>query len=54
MKHKVLVSFIIDEEDSDMAEAEVEGQLSDLMNRDHSTIEDFQIIQIEEIEEEDE
>ena len=55
MKHRVLVTFLVDEEDSDSAEAEVDSLLSDTLNAHVSSpVEEFEILDIDEVEEEEE
>lgn len=53
MKCKVVVSFLLDEDDSDMAEIELESHLSDLINNARTTISSFEVVATYEIEEED-
>ncbi len=53
MKYRVIVSFLLDEEDSDMAEVELESVLSDMLTLSSSTIKEFDIVKIDEIEEEE-
>jgi hypothetical protein len=53
MKCRVTVSFILDEEEADMAEIELESQLSDLMENSRTNIMFFDIIDVQELEEED-
>jgi hypothetical protein len=51
MKVRVYVEFIVDEEDSTMAEAEVEAQLNDMVSSNSATvISGFQILDSENIE----
>jgi hypothetical protein len=52
MKSKVYVEIIVDENDTSMAEAEVEGQLNDWINQFETQILEFVITDSEEIEEE--
>lgn len=55
MKVRVYVEFIVDEEDSTMAEAEVEAQLNDMISSNSATvISGFQILDSEDIETENE
>ena len=53
MKCRITVSFLMNEDDTDMAEIELESQLSDLMNTTHTTLDTYEIINVAEIEEED-
>lgn len=55
MKYRINVAFIVDDEGEDEAEAQLEGQLCDMMNSvGMPAVEDFQIMTVQEIEEEEE
>ena len=54
MKCRVVVSFMLDEDDADMAEIELESQLSDLINQTrNTTVQGFEVVESQEIEEEE-
>ena len=53
MKYRILVSFLLDEDDPDMAEVELESALSDMLSLPSTTIGEFHIVDIDELEEEE-
>ena len=53
MKYRITVSFLIDEEDPEMAEVELESQLADMVNISSTTIREFEILEVDELDEED-
>lgn len=53
MRHKVILHLIVEEDDPDMAEVEVESQLADMMAISSTSIRDFEVKDVIEIEEEE-
>ena len=53
MKYKVLVSFLVNEDEPDLAEIEIENQLGNIQDQIPDMIEEFEILDVIELDDEE-